>query len=488
MSVLDLRTPAVLPAPPHAVATQLARLTRDPFRIRMAAAVALTAAGWAPLHAGVVTAVTSGSRSAYLLAVPAMLVMIAAGYRTPPRGVGDAESDWIVVALAGAGGFSAIHLVGERLPTLAGLWRLPLLGTVVWFACVLTVLFGVRHVVRMWALWLFALVVTTPLPALLLSAELGGSRRAVTAVAAAVGALAVGLATRRAATRVRLTAGLICFGVGLLIAGLWPGTAACVLVAGALPVGATLAALHMAGKAPAREDFTLPARSPLSALVLVVVAAALLLTSAPSIDRLSAAAVDATWTGRTAWGAPATYGFITRYLGPGSRLERFSVPPVQGLPAAAVDVISTDNGGALDDLADAVWYPSARPLNYRAADPSSGLPTGARIIHSNADAATTGADGQWYAITWTWHAPALHQRVTVIVSQTVSDGAAPPPPPPPPSPLSISVASLRPALWLARQQPDDTGGVDDLVRTRASDLVDTVIAVARQRTEGPAGA
>ncbi|KRE27695.1 hypothetical protein ASG82_15080 [Mycobacterium sp. Soil538] len=486
MSVLDLRTAAVIPAPASTLGERLTWVSHHPFRLRMAAAVALTAAGWAPLYAGVVDAASQGSRSAYLLVVPVLLVMIAAAHRTPPRGVGDAESDWIVVALVGAGGFTAIHLLADRLPTLAGLWRLPLLSTVVWFACVLTVLFGVRHVVRMWAMWLFALCITTPLPVLLATAALGGSGRAVTAVAAAIGALAVALSTRAAPPRVRLAATVGSLAIGLLLAWAWTGTWPTVFVAGVLPVLVTVTVV-LVQKGTVAEEFPLPARSPLSAAVLVAVAATLLLTASPPAGRIAGDAgggVEGNWTQRTAWGAPTTYGFITRYLGPGSRWDRFSVPPVDGLPAAAVDVVSTDNAGALRDVADAVWYPAARPLTYRNADPSSSLPTGARTIHSNADAATTGTDGQWYAVTWTWHTPTLHQQVTVIVSQALTGVT----PPPPPAPLSVSAVSVRPALWLARQQPEDSGQVDDLVRARASDLVETVTAVARHRTDGPAGA
>lgn len=480
MSVLDLRTAAVIPAPASALGERLRWVSRHPFRLWMAAAVALTAAGWAPLYAGVVDGASQGSRGAYLLVVPVLLVMIAAAYRTPPRGVGDAESDWIVVALVGAGGFTAIHLLAQRLPTLADLWRLPLLSTVVWFACVLTVLFGVRHVVRMWSLWVFALCTTTPLPVLLATAALGGGDRAVTAVAAGVGASAVALSTRAVTWRVRLTATLGCLAVGLAIAWVWTGLWPTVLVAGVLPVLTTATAVRLQPKSTVAEEFPLPDRSPLSAAVLVAAAAALLLTAGPSAGRAAGEAVgvvgvvEGNWTQRTAWGAPTTYGFVTRYLGPGSRWERLSVPPVDGLPAAAVDVVTTDNAGALRDVADAVWYPSARPLAYRNADPSSSLPAGARTIHSNADAATTGTDGQWYAITWTWHTPTVHQQVTVIVSQALT-GATPPPPP---APLSVSAMSLAPALWLARQQPDDNGQVDESVRARASDLVETVTAVA----------
>ena len=75
-------------------------------------------------------------------------------------------------------------------------------------------------------------------------------------------------------------------------------------------------------------------------------------------------------------------------------------------------------------------------------------------------------------MTWTWTSGTLYQRITVIVSQSLT-GAVPPP-----TPLSMPAASVRPLLWLARQQPDDTGDVDELVAVRARAVVAQVAAVA----------
>jgi len=469
MSLLDQRsTTAVVPVPDTA-GTPSAAVPRSSFGRRMVAAVTLAAAGWVPLYTGVLPDALSGSRSAYVLAVPFLVTLIAAGHRSAPRGVGDAESDWIVAVLVGGAGLTAIHLLGERLPTLAGLWRLSALTGVVWFACVLIVLFGVRHVTRMRALWVFALTVTTPLPVLLAGAQLGGGDRAMVAVAAAVGAVAVALATPGRTATIRWGAAAACLLAGLLTAALWtPGSGVLVptlVTAGVLPVAITLAVNGFGARAVTAPAFAPPTRSTTSTVALVVLALTVLVTTAPAGARVGDP-VPGVGDGPAAWGTPTSFGFITRYLGPGSTLQRYSVPAVDGLPAAAVDVISTPNAGALRDIADAVWYPSARPLDYRAAAPSAGFPPGARTIHSNADAATTATGPQWYAVTWPARHGAVHQQITVIVSQSLTGSVAPPPP----APLSVTATSLRPALWLARQQPDDTGAIDDVIRGRATDL------------------
>ncbi|MEH3139179.1 MAG: hypothetical protein PGN37_03165 [Mycobacterium kyogaense] len=473
MSVLDLRSTTALRALPGTAeaATETARL--NPFVVRMLAATALAAGGWAPLYLGLLHDLPGGSRCTYLLAVPVLLTVVAAGHRTPPCGVGDAESDWIVAVLLGVAGVTGIGVLSDRLPTLAGLWRLPALSGVIWFACVLTVLFGVRHVVRMWALWAFALAVTTPLPFLLVTAELGGGDRAAVAVSAGIGAIGVALGTPGTPRRLRTAATLTCLSVGLLVACVAPQgePVAAILVAGVLPVSTMLVVWSRGTSAP--QAFPLPTRSAPAMAILALLAAALPLLSVPATPaRAAAASADPAWIGRTAWGAPRDYPFITRYLGPGSTLQRFSMLPVDGLPAAAVDVMTTPDAGALSDVADAVWYPSARPLDYRpAADP---LPAGARLLHSNADAVTTGAEAPWYAVTWTWASGAVYQRITVIVSQSLTGTI----PPPAPAPLSLPAASVRPLMWLARQQPDDTGQIDELVLGRARAVVDQVNAAA----------
>ena len=82
------------------------------------------------------------------------------------------------------------------------------------------------------------------------------------------------------------------------------------------------------------------------------------------------------------------------------------------------------------------------------------------------------------------HYGGLHQQVTVIVSQSLTGRR----PPPEPQPLSVPAISLRPALWLARQQPEDAGRVDELVRLRVADLTARLAAGAGRGNDGPADA
>jgi hypothetical protein len=162
---------------------------------------------------------------------------------------------------------------------------------------------------------------------------------------------------------------------------------------------------------------------------------------------------------------------VTRFLGHDATLVRYAVPGVDGLPAAAVDVMTTANQAALNDYADAVWYPTSRPLEYEPAGTFSSMPLGARVIHTNADTATNGAALDWYAVTWTWHTGDTSQRVTVIVSQALSGDQ----PPPPPAPLSMVAAVLRPAMWVTRQQPDAESRVDPLVSQRAIEVASLLL-------------
>jgi hypothetical protein len=83
------------------------------FLFRCVVAAGLTAVAFLPVYAELVTEALNGSRSAYLVIVPVLLAVIAAGYRVPPKGVGDVESDWIVAAVVGVVGFSGIHLMSS---------------------------------------------------------------------------------------------------------------------------------------------------------------------------------------------------------------------------------------------------------------------------------------------------------------------------------------------------------------------------------------
>ncbi|BBY27780.1 hypothetical protein [Mycolicibacterium sediminis] len=444
---------------------------------RVAAIVALSVVACWTGYEHVVTAALAGSRTAHLLVVPLLAALIATGYRSAPRGVRDSETDVIIATLFGIVGLTGLHLVGTRIPTLAGLWQLHQLAIVVWLACAVAVLFSVRHAVRMWALWLFVLCCATPLPFLLAAAGLGGSRTAHGLLTAAMGAVAVFLAGRYATIGRRSVAALGCLVVAailVVVVGAHLHPLALVLVVGGLvPAIATLALSRLSAPHRSPGAGQLPAlrsrRSLISLGVLAATAGALLIGT-PARSSAVVATVDGDWIAGAGLGAPTSFPFITRLLGPGATLERYAVPGRAGLPAAAVDVMTTSDPAALDDVADAVWYPTALPLEYRPASGGS-LPPGARTIHTNADTATDGGGRDWYAVTWTWRAGPLSQRVTVITSQTIGGDVMPPAP----RPLTLLDTAVRPAMWLMRQQPDAASRVDPLVRQRADEVVGRLV-------------
>jgi len=211
----------------------------------------------------------------------------------------------------------------------------------------------------------------------------------------------------------------------------------------------------------------LPHRSPLSLVALVLVAVVLLAINPPHALSEDPAPAAADWAQRAGLGAPTTFPFITKFAGHDATLVRYAVPAEAGRPAAAVDVITAKRASTFRDLDHVVWYPSSRPLEYQPATGES-MPAGARIIHSNADATTDANAVDWYAVTWMWDTGTAHQRVTVIVNQALNGDA----PPPGPEELSFLDMSLEPALWLGRQQPDDSGQVDPLVVTRTDQIVE----------------
>lgn len=187
-----------------------------------------------------------GSQAAYLVVAPVLAGLVAAGYSRAPRGVIDAESDWIAAALLCIGGFAAIILIQHRLPTMAALWHLDNLGLLVWVAACGTVVFSARHVLRMWNVWILGLVLAPVMPFMLVTAQFGGSDTAIAMVSAAIGTIAVYLASRFVSLRVRLAVTLanmvastatvlLLGGVGLYVTVL--------IAAGAVPVVVVLA-LH----------------------------------------------------------------------------------------------------------------------------------------------------------------------------------------------------------------------------------------------------
>ncbi len=415
-----------------------------------------------------------GSRAVLLLVLPILVSVIATGYRQAPRGVSDGESDWIVAILVGVVGFTGLHLLQHRTPTLALLWQLNLFGVVLWTACLFAIMLGVRYVVRMWQLWLFALCCVSPLPFLMTAAAFGGSDTAVALLTAVIGAIAVFLAGRCAPLGRRMLATFVCLATAvtltLVLGDRLSLAATVVLVAGIVPVIVTVVMLLRVG---AKHDNTattrpnLPRRSPLSLVPLVLVAVTLLAINPPHARSVDSTSAATDWAQRAGLGAPETFPFITRFAGHDATLVRYTVPATAGMPAAAVDVITARRISTLRDLDHMVWYPSSRPLEYQPATGES-MPAGARIIHSNADDTTEADVVDWYAVTWLWDTGTAHQRVTVIVNQAINSDA----PAPDPEELSFLDMSLEPALWLGRQQPDGTGQVDPLVVKRADQIIE----------------
>lgn len=428
------------------------------FPLRLALATGLTALAFGPGYAETIAATLTGSRAPLLAVLPLLAVMIASGYRSAPRGVAHTESNWIIAALVAVPALAGLWLLGQRMPTLASLWHLHNVGAVVFFAGALSVLFGVRHVVRMWPLWVFVLCFVSPLPLVLLTAALGGSDTAASVPATLAGAVAVALACPSAGWRRRLVAAASCASVSAVVAVAaaphLPLPVTTLLVGGVLPITATLLCRHTGAGAltwPAPHRISLRTVGVLAAL-----AAALAVLTPTTAHSAPLAAVDPDWVEAAGLTSPVSYHFLSRYTGADVDLVRYRVATPPLTPAIAVDVLTAHDRTALAEAADLVWYPAARPAEYRPAPTDLGLPTRALMAHT----------GDGWAITWQWQAGDLFQRVTVLASQSLkSEGSLPAP-----EPVTLFDAAVRPALWVTRQQPDAGGDVDPVVRQHAAAL------------------
>jgi hypothetical protein len=199
---------------------------------------------------------------------------------------------------------------------------------------------------------------------------------------------------------------------------------------------------------------------------LVVAALALALLHPPTIRTPALPTVAPGWTDNVALSDPTSHDFVTRYAGSQATFVRYDTPTQPGLPTLAVDVLTTPDRTMLAETADIMWYPSTRPVDYRTISDHPGLPPGSRIAYSNADAATDGTRSDWLVISWDWQVGNDFQRVFVVASQSLTGDRLPPAP----QPVQLLDVSVRPALWVARQQPKDAGDVDDVVLTRALTL------------------
>ena len=447
--------------------------TRLAFWWRIAFVAVLFCGAYGVLFFRVLTQALDGSRAAFLVVAPLLVVISATGYRNAPRGVGDNESDWIVASLTGVAGFTMLALITNRFPTLAGMWRLELVGALVWVTCAGMVIFSVRHVVRMWQVWALAFLCATTVPYLLATSALGGSDIAAVAVAVGVGAFAVYLAGRPTLRRWRVAAAVLSLGVGLgaavVLTPMFGLLTAVIVAAGVVPVLTAFGLHHFTeltgNHHPAAVSAGYHPSSVRSLAALAFIAVVLFGINLPTSRPAAPPQTNSDWVQRSALGPAAHFGFITSFLGPDTTLTRLAVPAADGLPAAAVDVISAPNLAVLQDYSDAVWYPASKPVNYQPASVDIELPAGASSAHSDADAASDGAGTDWYALTWVWQTPTAFQRVTVVVSQNsdAKNVVAP-------QPLSLSDNLAGPAGWIARQQADGVGPVAPEVVERAVDV------------------
>lgn len=475
-------------APPVAQPRTSSALTLG-FWPRAGIVAALTVFAYFHLFAQVVTDAVAGSRTAYLLVIPVLVALIAYSDRQPAKGVADTETDWIAVLLVGAAGFTGLHLLAERMPTTAAVWGLPAVGALLWFGCAVAALFGIRQVVRMWRLWLFALALGTPLPYLLAVAMLGGSDVAAAAVAATAGLVAVWLALRNGPRRWRLLTALGSAAASTVYlvtcAGLTPLVLDVLVCGGVFPGLAAAIGFALTSSAPGvgTDVPAYPPRSPAALAAMTVAAAALFALQPPGMPEPALPTVDAGWTGQGGLGEPTHFDFITRYLGPHSSLTRYPVTRTGDQPVAVIDVFSSPDREAIEDYADTIWYPTRRPVQYQPVEVGGSMTVSAKAAHTDASAATTSTAQDWYALTWLWHAGSEFEQVTVLVNQRPDSTQLPPAPTPP----SLRSSVLAPALWIARQQAGGSGDVDPLVIQRAHDLAGSLVGSAGDAARNPIG-
>ena len=451
------------------------------FWTRVGVVLGLTAVTHMGTVVRIVTESGSGSTGAFELVVPVLAMLIVSGHQRAPRGVGDTEADWIIATLVGVVGLGALYFLGTRVPTVAGLWHVDELSMIVWSMCTAIVLFGARHALSMWELWLLLVISASPIPYRQLVAVLGGSEPAALAVVGGLGTAAVAVAHRTFPVRWRICVPVINLVVGAVVIAVLSAVAGAVLMTfavGALvPVLVTVVAHHLArvtAVAPPRGRLELPTCSPKSLSFLIVLSGVVALL-APSVQPpASPPSADGQWVKRAAVSDAAVLPFAKQFLGDKADGTRYRLPSSAVQPAAAIDVLTTPNLATLRDYFDVVWYPSSAPVDYAPAADDMKLPRGARVVHSEAGSAHTSASADWYAITWIWRTATDYQQVTVVVNQDASSAE----PPLLPQPLSVGKTLIAPALWIARQQPQLHGPVNDEVTARAVDIAHRLMVAA----------
>ncbi len=455
---------------------------------RIAALTVLTAVGWAQVIMPTAVTILAGSRLAYLAAVPVLMALIAIGSHERPQGVSDGEVDWILAGTVCGLGMILVFLAELRLPTLARLWHLHLVNIVMWLALAGIVLFGARRVAAQWRMWLFALVTVTPLPYLLIVGRLGGSAFAYSALTALMGAAAVFLAARH-----RQMVGRVIGAVCCAVAGVATAAAAAslplvvsVLLSGAvIPVIGFVALTKREGARLIDPDILaspLPRRSPWSVAVLAAVAVLTMVlnggaqagASGTTLSQLTgqAAHVDADWPARMGLIPGRHFDFMSNYLGSDATFVRYPVPSQPGQAQVAIDVITSRSLGALESLADVVWYPHQAVPQYVQANVDIATIVNPRVVATDSSVTTDAEAQNWCAVTWVWATTAGFQRVFVVANQDPSSPATPPEP----RALSLRAAVADPLLWIARQQANPDDVIDPSVAQRVRDVLARVAA------------
>ncbi|WP_006244704.1 hypothetical protein [Mycolicibacterium tusciae] len=443
--------------------------------LRLAAIGLLSCVAYAFVIADATENLLAGSRAVVVVVLPVLTAIIAMGYQIAPRGVSDAESDWVIAIICAVAGLSFLWMISNRYPTLAGLWHLDLVAIIIWVAASAAVMFGVRYVAQLWDMWLFALVCASPFPFLLGGAMLGGSDLALIAVASVGASVAVFLAGRTRAIQWRLAAALTTYGLGFSVAAVVVTAShhrltlllAVALGAGAVPAVIT-AILHRLTRPTQRRHVQsalrarFPQRSKLSVNALCVFAAVVLAVNTP-VRTPQPPQIQPHWLEASGLNVEEQFPFIARFVGPGTTLTRYRLDRDGISPDVAIDIIESTNPGALNDFADAIWYPNSKPINYKSADVAG---TSVRIAHTDGDTAVAPGASDWYLLTWVWRLPDRVQQINVVVSQQDTSAVKP-------VPLSLAQSILAPAVWIVRQQPDPDERVDQKV-------VDTAHMVARQ--------
>lgn len=478
-----LPTNPVDPAATNPVDPDRRPYTRRDVRLRVLVVLMVTAMPWCLPVANIAAELAAGSRAVLFVVVPVLAWILASSCELP-RGVVDAEVDWIVALLGGAGIFTVIALFAGRIPTLAQLWRVELLGPVVWTAVAASVVFGIRYAIRLWDLWVFLLACASPLPFLLLSALLGGSDFALAAMSCTVATIVVFRAARRHGLLWRLAGAVTSFAVGfaaswlILVGSPFHHDAPLVSVAlgaGLVPYLVTrvlprLAAVNHGREKPAAARF--PRLSPISIVATLGLSTVMFVVSpAPSPHSAPPPAAD-NWVAASGLRESSTFGVATGLLGPNATYTRYTASQHTTSQPWAVDVISAPTRGALDDFGKVHWYDSTEPVDYKPVELTGVGSLAVRSAHSNADTTVDPDARHWYVLTWIWRVSTGFQQINIVVNQHETGQL------PDPVGVSFSQAVVDPILWIARQRPKQVSEVKPATVELAEHLARQLAAAA----------